>query len=207
MWIGWARAGAPPPGNADALGPREHDSPAPTPGRTQRIRIGLAVVLPAPGPSDPHRRGHRPTLDHISQGRGSSSAWGVARSLTRTTASTRPSRREPGALRRIPGDRVKAWTQERFPFTGQTLSVRQPGGCGPSRYSGPHPPIRVGSPRKSPFPLVGRLDSPSSSTPPGCSPLRAGAAYQAVPLSLARGGNAGAPQVGGSGAVYVATTA
>jgi len=41
-------------------------------------------------------------------------------------------------------------------------------GCGPSRYSGLNPPIRVGiNARKSPFPSSDAWDFPSSSTPPG----------------------------------------
>jgi len=135
--------------------------------RTQRIRIGLAVVL-LPLAHPIHIAEDIATLDHISQGR---VEFGVGRG---TFPDTHDGFNSPFAESRERFDEyleivVKAWTQERFSFTGKhyrcdNLWVR------PKPLQRPHPPIRVGITSEVTFPLVGRLGFPIIINPPGYSP-------------------------------------
>src|SRR6266850_721156 len=100
---------------------------------------------------------------------GSSSAWGVARSPIRTTASIRPSPRAESASTNTWRLSSRRGPRSASPSRANTIGATTCG-CGPSRYSGLTRRSASGSPRKSPSPSSDAWDFPSSSTPPGCSP-------------------------------------
>jgi len=173
--------------------------------RTQRIRIGLAVVL-LPLAHPIHIAEDIATLDHISQGR---VEFGVGRG---TFPDTHDGFNSPFAESRERFDEyleivVKAWTQERFSFTGKhyrcdNLWVR------PKPLQRPHPPIRVGITSEVTFPLVGRLGFPIIINPSRVFALSELAPHIKQYLEAWHAaGHAGAPQVGLRVPLYVATTA
>ncbi len=173
--------------------------------RTQRIRIGLAVVL-LPLAHPIHIAEDIATLDHISQGR---VEFGVGRG---TFPDTHDGFNSPFAESRERFDEyleivVKAWTQERFSFTGKhyrcdNLWVR------PKPLQRPHPPIRVGITSEVTFPLVGRLGFPIIINPSRVFALSELAPYiKQYREAWHAAGHAGAPQVGLRVPLYVATTA
>ncbi len=173
--------------------------------RTQRIRIGLAVVL-LPLAHPIHIAEDIATVDHISQGR---VELGVGRG---TFPDTHDGFNSPFAESRERFDEyleiiLKAWTQERFSFTGKhyrcdNLWVR------PKPLQQPHPPIRVGITSEVTFPLIGRLGFPIIINPSRVFAL----SELAPPIQQYReawheAGHAGAPQVGLRVPLYVAKTA
>ncbi|PYM94639.1 MAG: hypothetical protein DME04_07345 [Candidatus Rokuibacteriota bacterium] len=173
--------------------------------RTQRIRIGLAVVL-LPLAHPIHIAEDIATVDHISHGR---VEFGVGRG---TFPDTHDGFNSPFAESRERFDEyleviVKAWTQERFSFTGthyrcENLCVR------PKPLQRPHPPIRVGITSEVTFPLVGRLGFPIIINPSRVFALSELAPYiQQYRKAWHEAGHPGVPQVGLRVPLYVATTA
>jgi len=173
--------------------------------RTQRIRIGLAVVL-LPLAHPIHIAEDIATVDHISQGR---VELGVGRG---TFPDTHDGFNSPFAESRERFDEyleiiLKAWTQERFSFTGKhyrcdNLCVR------PKPLQRPHPPIRVGITSEVTFPLIGRLGFPIIINPSRVFALSELAPYiQQYREAWHEAGHAGAPQVGLRVPLYVAKTA
>jgi alkanesulfonate monooxygenase SsuD/methylene tetrahydromethanopterin reductase-like flavin-dependent oxidoreductase (luciferase family) len=173
--------------------------------RTQRIRIGLAVVLLPLG--NPIRLAEDiATLDHISQGR---VEFGVGRG---TFPDTHDGFNSPYAESRERFDEyleiiLKAWTTERFSFTGkhyhcEDLYVR------PKPLQTPHPPIRVGITSEVTFPLVGRMGFPIIINPSRVFALsELGPCIQQYRRAWHDAGHAGTPQVGLRVPLYVAETA
>src|SRR4029450_13560299 len=160
--------------------------------RTQRIRIGLAVVL-LPLAHPIHIAEDIATLDHISQGR---VEFGVGRG---TFPDTHDGFNSPFAESRERFDEyldiiVKAWTQERFSYAGKhyrcdKLWVRPK----PGQRSHPRAPPPPADPHRYHFgshvsarrtPRVSHHHQPIQ----GVCPLRAGAVHPAVPGGLAQGG-------------------
>src|SRR5262245_37365589 len=173
--------------------------------RTQRIRIGLAVVL-LPLGHPIHIAEDIATLDHISQGR---VEFGVGRG---TFPDTHDGFNSPFAESRERFDEyleiiVKAWTQERLSFEGkyyrcENLWVR------PKPLQRPHPPIRIGITSEVTFPLVGRLGFPIIINPSRVFALSELAPYiQQYREAWHKAGHASAPQVGLRVPLYVAKTA
>ena len=173
--------------------------------RTQRIRIGLAVVLLPLG--HPIRLAEDiATLDHISQGR---VEFGVGRG---TFPNTHDGFNSPFAESRERFDEyleiiLKAWTMERFSFAGKhyqckDLCVR------PKPVQTPYPPIRVGITSEATFPLVGRLGYPIIINPSRVFALtELGPYIQQYRQAWHEAGHVGAPQVGLRVPLYVAETA
>ena len=173
--------------------------------RTQRIRIGLAVVL-LPLGNPIHLAEDVATLDHISQGR---VEFGVGRG---TFPDTHDGFNSPYAESRERFDEyleiiLKAWTTERFSFTGkhyhcEDLYVR------PKPLQTPHPPIRVGITSEVTFPLVGRMGFPIIINPSRVFALsELGPYIQQYRRAWHDAGHAGTPQVGLRVPLYVAETA
>ena len=102
---------------------------------------------------------------------------------------------------------VKAWTQERFSFSGKyyrcdNLWVR------PKPLQRPHPPIRIGITSEVTFPLVGRLGFPIIINPSRVFALSELALYiKQYRAAWHAAGHAGTPQVGLRVPLYVAETA
>lgn len=173
--------------------------------RTQRIRIGLAVVLLPLG--HPIRIAEDvATLDHISQGR---VEFGVGRG---TFPDTHDGFNSPFAESRERFDEyleviLKAWTTERFSFEGkyyrcEDLYVR------PKPVQTPHPPIRVGVTSEVTFPHIGRMGYPIMINPSRVFALtELGPHIQQYRRAWHEAGHAGAPQVGLRVPLYVAETA
>ena len=173
--------------------------------RTQRIRIGLAVVL-LPLAQPIRIAEDIATLDHISQGR---VEFGVGRG---TFPDTHDGFNSPYAESRERFDEyleviLKAWTMERFSFTGKhyhcdNLYVR------PKPLQTPHPPIRVGITSEVTFPLIGRLGYPIIINPSRVFALsELGPYIQQYRQAWKAAGHPGAPQVGLRVPLYVADTA
>ena len=173
--------------------------------RTQRIRIGLAVVL-LPIANPIHIAEDIATLDHISQGR---VEFGVGRG---TFPDTHDGFNSPFAESRERFDEyleiiLKAWTTERFSFTGkyyqcENLYVR------PKPLQKPHPPIRIGITSEVTFPLIGRLGYPIIINPSRVFALsELGPYIQQYRQAWYEAGHAGTPQVGLRVPLYVAETA
>jgi alkanesulfonate monooxygenase SsuD/methylene tetrahydromethanopterin reductase-like flavin-dependent oxidoreductase (luciferase family) len=173
--------------------------------RTQRIRIGLAVVLLPLG--HPIRLAEDiATLDHISQGR---VEFGVGRG---TFPDTHDGFNSPFAESRERFDEyleviLKAWTTERFSFTGkyyqcENLYVR------PKPLQKPHPPISIGITSEVTFPLIGRLGYPIIINPSRVFALaELGPYIQQYRQAWHEAGHAGTPRVGLRVPLYVAETA
>jgi alkanesulfonate monooxygenase SsuD/methylene tetrahydromethanopterin reductase-like flavin-dependent oxidoreductase (luciferase family) len=172
--------------------------------RTQRIRIGLAVVL-LPLDHPIHIAEDIATLDHISRGR---VEFGVGRG---TFPDTHDGFNSPFAESRERFDEyleiiLKAWTTERFSFTGkyyqcEDLYVR------PKPVQTPHPPIRIGITSEVTFPHVGRLGYPIIINPSRVFALsELGPYIQQYRQAWHEAGHAGPPQVGLRIPLYVAET-
>ncbi len=173
--------------------------------RTQRIRIGLAVVL-LPLAHPIHIAEDIATLDHISRGR---VEFGVGRG---TFPDTHDGFSSPFAESRERFDEyleviLKAWTTERFSFTGkhyqcENLYVR------PKPLQKPHPPIRIGITSEVTFSLVGRLGYPIIINPSRVFALsELGSYIQQYRQAWHEAGHVGSPQVGLRVPLYVAETA
>jgi alkanesulfonate monooxygenase SsuD/methylene tetrahydromethanopterin reductase-like flavin-dependent oxidoreductase (luciferase family) len=172
--------------------------------RTQRIRIGSAVVLLPLG--HPIRIAEEfATLDHISQGR---VEFGVGRG---TFPDTHDGYNSPFAESRERFDEyleviLKAWTMERFSYAGkyyrcEDLCVR------PKPVQTPHPPIRVGITSADTFPLIGRLGYPIIINPSRVFALtELGPYIQQYRQAWHAAGHTGEPQVGLRIPLYVAAT-
>ena len=173
--------------------------------RTQRIRIGLAVVLLPLG--HPIRIAEDiATLDHISQGR---VEFGIGRG---TFPDTHDGFNSPFAESRERFDEyleviLKAWTTEQFSFTGkhyqcEGLAVR------PKPFQKPYPPVRIGLTSEVTFPHVGRLGYPIIINPSRVFALSELGPYIAqYRQAWHQAGHAGTPQVGLRVPLYVAETA
>ena len=173
--------------------------------RTQRIRIGLAVVLLPLG--HPIRIAEdMATLDHISQGR---VEFGIGRG---TFPDTHDGFNSPFEQSRERFDEyleviLKAWGKEPFTFSGKyyqckDLNVR------PKPLQTPHPPIRVGVTSAVSFALVGRMGYPIIINPSRVFALTALGPYiEQYRRAWYEAGHAGIPQVGLRVPLYVAETA
>jgi alkanesulfonate monooxygenase SsuD/methylene tetrahydromethanopterin reductase-like flavin-dependent oxidoreductase (luciferase family) len=172
--------------------------------RTQRIRIGLAVVLLPLG--HPIRFAEDiATLDHISHGR---VECGVGRG---TFPDTHDGFNSPFGESRERFDEyleviLKAWTTERFSFTGKhyqcdNLYVR------PKPVQQPHPPIRIGITSEVSFPHIGRMGYPIIINPSRVFSLaELGPHIEQYRQAWKDAGHAGTPQVGLRVPLYVAET-
>ena len=126
-------------------------------GRTERIRIGLGVLLLPLG--NPIRIAEEiATLDHISQGR---LDFGVGRGTfpEHHDAFLSPYPESRGRFEEYLEIILKAWTTEQFSFEGEhykcyDLAVR------PKPYQKPHPPLRIGVTSAETFPIIGRMGYP-----------------------------------------------
>jgi alkanesulfonate monooxygenase SsuD/methylene tetrahydromethanopterin reductase-like flavin-dependent oxidoreductase (luciferase family) len=173
--------------------------------RTQRIRIGLAVVL-LPLFHPIHLAEDIATLDHISQGR---VEFGIGRG---TFPDTHDGFSSPFAESRERFDEsleviLKAWTSERFSFQGKyyqcdNLAVR------PKPLQTPHPPIRVGITSAMTFPLIGHMGYPIIVNPSRVFALTELKPYiEQYQQAWYAAGHPGTPQVGLRIPLYVAETA
>ena len=125
--------------------------------RTQRVRIGLGVLLLPLG--NPIRIAEEiATLDHISQGR---LDLGIGRGTfpEHHDAFLSPYPESRGRFEEYLEIILKAWSTEQFSFEGEhykchDLAVR------PKPYQKPHPPIRVGITSAETFPIIGRMGFP-----------------------------------------------
>lgn len=125
--------------------------------RTQRIRVGLGVLLLPLG--NPIRIAEEiATLDHISRGR---LDLGIGRGTfpEHHDAFLSPYPESRGRFEEYLEIILKAWSTEQFSFEGEhyrcyDLSVR------PKPYQQPHPPIRVGITSAETFPIIGRMGYP-----------------------------------------------
>ena len=173
--------------------------------RTQRIRIGLAVVcLPL---------GHQvrlaedlATLDHISKGR---LEFGIGRGTFPDThdgfnSSFEESRDRFNEYLEVI---LKAWTTEQFSFEGKyynckDLYVR------PKPVQTPHPPVWVGVTSAETFPLIGRMGYPIIINPSRVFTLADLAPYiEQFRQAWQEAGHEGKAKVGLRVPVYVAETA
>jgi alkanesulfonate monooxygenase SsuD/methylene tetrahydromethanopterin reductase-like flavin-dependent oxidoreductase (luciferase family) len=173
--------------------------------RTQRIRIGLAVVLLPLG--HPIRIAEDiATLDHVSQGR---VEFGIGRG---TFPDTHDGFNSPFDQSRERFDEYleviqKAWGTEPFSFAGKyyqckDLDVR------PKPVQMPHPPIRIGVTSEVSFALVGRLGYPIIINPSRVFALtELGPYIDQYRRAWYEAGHAGTPQVGLRVPLYVAETA
>ena len=126
-------------------------------GRTERIRIGLGVLLLPLG--NPIRIAEEiATLDHICQGR---LDFGVGRGTfpEHHDAFLSPYPESRGRFEEYLEIILKAWTTEQFSFEGEhykchDLAVR------PKPYQKPHPPLRIGVTSAETFPIIGRMGYP-----------------------------------------------
>ena len=125
--------------------------------RTERIRIGLAVLLLPLG--NPIRTAEEiATLDHISDGRvefgvGRGTFPNVHEGFHTPFSESRPRFEE--SLEII----LKAWTNESFSFSGEYYSY-QDLEVTPKPFQTPHPPIHVGITSEETFPIIGRMGYP-----------------------------------------------
>ncbi len=126
-------------------------------GRTERLRIGLGVLLLPLG--NPIRIAEEiATLDHICQGR---LDFGVGRGTfpEHHDAFLSPYPESRGRFEEYLEIILKAWTTEQFSFEGEhykcyDLAVR------PKPYQKPHPPVRIGVTSAETFPIIGRMGYP-----------------------------------------------
>lgn len=173
--------------------------------RTQRLRIGLAVVL-LPLFHPIHLAEDIATLDHISQGR---VEFGIGRG---TFPDTHDGFSSPFAESRERFDEsleiiLKAWTTERFSFQGkyyqcENLCVR------PKPVQTPHPPVRIGITSAVTFPLIGHLGYPIIINPSRVFALsELGPYIDQYRQAWYEAGHTGVPQVGLRIPLYVAETA
>ncbi|MBM3226487.1 MAG: LLM class flavin-dependent oxidoreductase, partial [Candidatus Tectomicrobia bacterium] len=122
--------------------------------RTKRLRIGTAVsVLPLCHPI--RTAEEAATIDHISKGR---LDFGVGRSGFPTSYKgyAIPYEESRGRFREYLEVILKAWTSERFSYSGQYYSCEDL--CVlPKPYQKPTPPIRVAATTQETFPQIGQL--------------------------------------------------
>jgi alkanesulfonate monooxygenase SsuD/methylene tetrahydromethanopterin reductase-like flavin-dependent oxidoreductase (luciferase family) len=125
--------------------------------RTRRVRIGIAVsVLPL---SHPIRMAEEAaTVDQISKGR---LDFGVGRSgfPTAYAGYAVPYEESRERFRECLEVILKAWTEERFSFTGQYYTFNDVAVL-PKPYQKPYPPIRVAATTRETFPQIGRMGYP-----------------------------------------------
>ena len=125
--------------------------------RTQRIRVGLGVLLLPLG--NPIRIAEEiATLDHLSQGR---LDLGIGRGTfpEHHDAFLSPYPESRGRFEEYLEIMLKAWSTEQFSFEGEhyrcyDLAVR------PKPFQQPHPPIRIGITSAETFPIIGRMGYP-----------------------------------------------
>ncbi len=125
--------------------------------RTERIRIGMAVLLLPLG--DPIRIAEDiATLDHISGGR---VEFGIGRG---TFPNVHEGFRVPFSESRLRFEEsleviLRAWTSEKFSFQGEYFSYNDLE-VTPKPYQTPYPPIHVGVTSADTFSLMGRMGYP-----------------------------------------------
>ena len=173
--------------------------------RTQRIRIGLAVVVLPLG--HPVRFAEDlATLDHISKGR---LEFGIGRGTFPDTHDgfNSPFEESRDRFNEYLEVILKAWTTEQFSFEGKyynykDLYVR------PKPVQTPHPPIWVGVTSAETFPLIGRMGYPIIINPSRVFALADLASYiEQFRQAWQEAGHAGKAKVGLRVPVYVAETA
>ena len=174
-------------------------------GRTQRIRIGLGVLLLPLG--NPIRIAEEiATLDHVSQGR---LDFGIGRGTfpEHHDAFLSPYPESRGRFEEYLEIILKAWTTEQFSFEGEhyqcyDIAVR------PKPYQKPHPPIRIGVTSAETFPIIGRMGYPLFVNPSRVFALDDLAEHvDAYQKAWQEAGHPGKGSVGISLPVYLAETA
>ena len=172
--------------------------------RTQRVRIGLGVLLLPLG--NPIRIAEEiATLDHISEGR---LDLGIGRGTfpEHHDAFMSPYPESRGRFEEYLEIILKAWTTEQFSFEGEhyqcyDLAVR------PKPYQRPHPPIRIGITSAETFPIVGRMGYPVFVNPSRVFALSDLAQHvQAYQTAWQEAGHPGSGNVGLRLPVYLAET-
>lgn len=123
-------------------------------GRTEKMRIGLAVYLLPLG--HPVRIAEEvATLDHISQGR---LEFGIGRGTFPNVHEgfAAPFAESRGRFQEALDIILQAWTTERFSYEGEYYTCRDL--CVvPKPFQTPHPPIHVGITSAETFAIVGRM--------------------------------------------------
>ena len=125
--------------------------------RTRRVRIGMAVsVLPLCHPI--RTAEEAATVDQISKGR---LDFGVGRSGFPTAYAGYgiPYEESRERFRECLAVILKAWTEERFSFTGQYYAFNDVAVL-PKPYQKPCPPIRVAATTRDTFPMIGQMGYP-----------------------------------------------
>ena len=125
--------------------------------RTQRIRIGLGVLLLPLG--NPIRIAEEiATLDHICQGR---LDFGIGRGTfpEHHDAFNSPYPESRGRFEEYLAIILKAWTTDTFSFDGEHYQCRDLA-VRPKPYQQPHPPLRIGITSAETFPVIGRMGYP-----------------------------------------------
>jgi alkanesulfonate monooxygenase SsuD/methylene tetrahydromethanopterin reductase-like flavin-dependent oxidoreductase (luciferase family) len=172
--------------------------------RTQRLRVGIAVnVLPLCHPI--RMAEEAATVDHISKGRFD---FGVGRSgFPRAYEGYGiPYAESRERFQEYLDIILKAWTEERFSYTGKYFSCRDL--CViPKPYQKPHPPLRVAATTRETFPQVGRLGYPIFIGLRGFDVAEAMVHLQAYRQAWRQAGHAGDGDVFLRIPVYVAETA
>ena len=172
--------------------------------RTNRIRIGLAVVLLPLG--QPVRIAEEiATLDHVSNG------WvefGIGRGTFPNVHEgfSVPFEESRGRFEESLEVILKAWTTESFSFDGEYYSYRDLNVI-PKPYQTPHPPVHVGVTSPDTFPIVGRMGYPILINPSRVFALSELApSIDAYHQAWQEAGHQGHPKVGLRIPVYLAAT-
>lgn len=174
-------------------------------GRTEKMRIGLAVYLLPLG--HPVRIAEEvATLDHISQGR---LEFGIGRGTFPNVHEgfAVPFDESRGRFQEALEIILKAWTTERFSYQGEYFSCKDL--CvTPKPWQTPHPPIHVGITSAETFPLIGRMGYPILINPSRVFALSEVAPYiRDYQRAWRDAGHPGEGAVGLRVPVYVAETA
>ena len=173
--------------------------------RTQRIRIGLAVLCLPLG--HPVRIAEEvATLDHISKGR---LEFGVGRGTFPNVHEgyNVPFHESRGRFDEFLDVIVKSWTTEKFSYDGKYV-VCQDLAVEPKPFQNPHPPIHVGITSEESFPIVGQLGYPILINPSRVFTLSELVPYIAqYRAAWKEAGHDGEGQVGIRVPIYVAETA
>ncbi len=123
-------------------------------GRTQRIRLGTAVLL-LPLANPVRVAEEIATLDQISDGR---VEFGIGRGTFPNVHEGFgvPFAESRGRFEESIEIILKAWTTESFSFSGEHFTVNELT-VSPKPFQTPHPPVKVGVTSAESFPIVGRM--------------------------------------------------
>ena len=173
--------------------------------RTQRIRIGLAVIaLPLDHPV--HLAEDLATLDHISNGR---LDFGIGRGTFPVAHDgfNSPFEESRDRFNEYLEVILKAWTTEKFSFAGKYYNCKDLFVL-PKPVQSPYPPIWVGVTSEETFPIVGRMGYPIIINPSRVFALADLAPYiEQFHQAWREAGHHGKGKVGLRVPLYVAETA